>query len=89
MTDFSEEPSDGFKIGIAILGIVRATENPASKISREFLQNVFAEILRQNWNEWNSTGVSYLKNTILQLIFENLTIQSKANALNFNSFLET
>ena len=27
MTDFSEEPSDGFKIGIAILGVVRATEN--------------------------------------------------------------
>tara|TARA_B100001123_G_scaffold369347_1_gene430953 strand:+ start:1044 stop:1202 length:159 start_codon:yes stop_codon:yes gene_type:complete len=34
MTDFSEEPSDGFKIGIAILGVVRATENPASKILR-------------------------------------------------------
>ena len=34
MTDFSEEPSDGFKIGVAILGVVRATENPLSKILR-------------------------------------------------------
>ena len=38
MTDFSEEPSDGFKIGIAILGVVRATENLWWKILLEIFQ---------------------------------------------------
>ena len=36
MTDFREEPSDGFKIGIAILGVVRATENLWWKIFLKF-----------------------------------------------------
>ena len=36
MTDLSETPSDGFKIGIAVWGVVRAFENPRSKNLHQF-----------------------------------------------------
>eukprot|EP00493_Phyllostaurus_siculus_P020531 UN20856 len=34
MTDLGETPSDGFKIEIGVWGVLRASENSASKILR-------------------------------------------------------
>ena len=54
MTDFSEEPSDGFKIGIAILGVVRATENLWWKIFLKFQPRKSllhkAKCMKLNWS---------------------------------------
>jgi len=34
MTDLGETPSDGFKIGIGVWGVLRTSENSASRILR-------------------------------------------------------
>ena len=44
MTDLGETPSDGFKIEIAVWGVLRASENSASKILRISKKTIYLKI---------------------------------------------
>ena len=104
MTDLGETPSDGFKIGIAVWGVLRASENSASKILR-----ISKPISNYTWklsiskfqprkpllhkakmHEAQLELRSQKNNSILQVIFRNLQFKVKQSKRNsIQCFSET
>ena len=103
--DFDEGPLDGFKIGIAVWGVLRASENSASKILRisKPFSNIHESYLSQNFSLVNPLILHRAKmheaqlelrsqrnKSILQLIFRNLQFKVKQSKRNsIQCFSET
>ena len=94
---FDEGPSDGFKIGLSVWGMVRANENPTSKNVHQFFSKratlksckfhpfwIQLKYMKLNWS-----FDSQKKNTAyFSFFFQTFTAQIKAYATPFNAFLK-